>query len=198
MLEKAEASVLAAISAQAVWNAERRSGPSEALTRLIAECKETREDLIAASILALRNNSKRKRRLAAIRKGSSLAHVAASLGDLAVLLTDAKSSYRAINLDAKAEAAKAAKLGEQLRAALAQEEVAKSLSGSKEMRDRSFTLSKAAIKELREFALFAFRKDKTDTRRQLFSSGYLRKRNRRLRQQRRARQNNAPKASVSQ
>jgi len=63
----------------------------------------------------------------------------------------------------------------------AQEGVARSLSGSKEMRDRVYTLSRESIAELRVFASFAFRNDKTDRRRQLFTSAYIRRRNRRNR-----------------
>jgi len=191
MLQSAEDRVVATISAQAVWNAERRGGHSEEVTQLIARCEQKRDDLVAASMLALRNNLEGLRRLDMIREGDSIADMIADLGDLAVLLTDAKSYYQAINLEVDTEASEAAKLRDELRGALAQEDVAQSLSGSKEMRDRVYTLSAESIAELRAFASFAFRNDKTDRRRQLFTSAYIRRRNRRNRRAAAEQSNNA-------
>jgi hypothetical protein len=183
MLKSAEDRAIAAISAQAVWNTERRGGHSESVVQLIAESEQKRDDLVAASALALRKNPDGLRRLDMIREGDSIPDMIADLGDLAVLLTDAKPLYQAINLDVDAEASAAAKLRDQLQGTLAHESVAKSLSGSKEMRDRIYTLSKEALAELREFASFAFRNDKTDRRRNLFVSAYQRRTRRKRRRE---------------
>ena len=116
-----------------------------------------------------------KRRVSMIREGEGLADLVSDLNDQAVLLTDFRPRFEAIRVDVDAESQKAAKLRDDLQAALAEEDVAKTLTGYKELRDRIFTLTKRSLQELRAFASFAFRKDKTNSRRNLFTSSYIRR-----------------------
>jgi hypothetical protein len=162
-------------AAQAVWNAEKSNGRTEDNIVMIEKAENVREDLISASVLALRKNIEGQRRLQVIREGDSMADLVADLQDLGVLITDARPLFEAINMNVDETAALAAKLSKDLQTALSTEDVAKSLSNSKEMRDRVFTLTKENLSEVRLFADFAFRKDKTNNRRSLFMSAYNRR-----------------------
>lgn len=85
-----------------------------------------------------------------------------------------------INLDVDAEATRAAALRDKLKELIADEKVAKSLKGYKELRDRIYVLTRDSLAEIRCFAEYAFRKDKTEARRKLFVSAFRkRKRSRR-------------------
>ena len=57
----------------------------------------------------------------------------------------------------------------------------KTLSAAKDTRDRVFTLADDAISEIRAYAKFAFRKDRSPSRINLFTSDYNRRRNQRRR-----------------
>ncbi len=165
-------------AAQVVWNAEKAKGRTEANIAMNDEAEEVRDDLVASAGLALRNNPGGLRRLEIIREGDSLPDLIADLQDLAVLITDARPLFEAINMDVDESSAKASRLSKDLQKTLATAEVAKTLSNSKEMRDRIYTLTKESLKEIRLFAAFAFRKDKSNNRRSLFTSAYLRRKNR--------------------
>jgi hypothetical protein len=168
-------------SVQTLWSAERRGGRSEAVASLIEGAEEVRGDLLSASDLALRHSDAGRHRVSAIREGEGLADLVFDLNDLAALLTDFRAEFEAIKLDVDAEAERAARARDDLKRALAEEDVAKTLTGYKELRDRIFALTKRSLDETRAFAAFAFRKDKTSQRRHLFTSAYNRRRNRRNR-----------------
>ncbi len=179
-----ERTVLALQSAQILWNTERGMGRSEVMSRLIEKAETVRSYLLAASDLALRNDPDALARLSAIREGEGLADLVMDLGDLAVLITDRKDLYTAVNLDPDDLAQSAAGFRNDLQSGLAEEDVAKTLSGYKDTRDRCFVLAKQALQEVRAFAKFAFRDDTTNVRRGLFFSTYTRNRDRRSRRNR--------------
>ena len=105
----------------------------------------------------------------------------ADLFDLAQLLRDAPEPFAAIKVDAHAMADALDKTGRQLQNSLAQEDAKKSMSSTKELRDRFYTLALEPLRDLRAFADFAFRKDKGNNRRFAFTSAYIRRRDRKAR-----------------
>lgn len=168
-------------AAQAVWIAEKSRGRGEDHVAQLEEAEALREDLLAAGTLALRNDIAGQRRLSEIREGDSLPDLVDDLNNLAVLLTDKRESFEAIHMDVDNSALQADQLSSALQQMLSTEDVAKSLSDGKETRDRIYVLAKDTLKEIRLFASFAFRKDKSNNRRQIFTSAYMRRRNRKHR-----------------
>jgi hypothetical protein len=128
MVDALARDVKALDSAQRLWNTERRGGRSEAVGGLIETCEDYRQDLLDASDLALRKEAKGKERLSLIREGEGLPDLIADLSDLAVLVTDYRPLYEAIHLDVDGSSNQAVALGKELKSALAEEKVGKSLS----------------------------------------------------------------------
>jgi hypothetical protein len=184
MIQTLEADLAALSSAQALWNTERRGGRSEAAQQIVDECEECRLDLLSASDLALRKQAAGQRRISLIREGEGLADLIADLKDLALLITDFKALFLEINLDVDQAPKQAVQLAGDLQNVLSTEKVGKTLTGYKALRDRCYTLTKESLEEVRSFAARAFRKDKTDTRKNLFTSAYLRRQNRLARNRR--------------
>lgn len=91
--------------------------------------------------------------------------------DLAQLCRDAAEQFTAIKVDAGAMAAELDRTGRQLQNSLAGEDAKKSMSSTKELRDRFYTLTLEPIHDLRAFAEFAFRKDKGNRSRRLSRRG---------------------------
>ena len=171
----------ALVSAQVLWNTERGVSRSEAVLQVVDDSEAYRQFLLEAADLALRNVPDANGRLSLIREGEGLADLSSDLTDLTVLLTDYRTEFTAIRMDVDASAERTAALQVGLKSALAEEDVAKTLSGYKEMRDRCFALVKQDLQEIRAFARFAFRDDKGNSRRHLFASAYVRRKNRRAR-----------------
>jgi hypothetical protein len=184
MLARLDQLLEALTSVQAVWNTERRGGRSEAVADLIEAGEAEREEHLSAADLALRHDDAGLERIGLIREGEGLADLTADLGDLALLMTDFRDAFKAIKVDAKAAAGSAVSMQKRLQQALAEERVGKSLKGYKELRDRIWALSKFELSELRAFSTRAFRKDKTNARRHLFTSTYTRRRDQRARRKR--------------
>ncbi len=181
MIDHYEQLLFSMSSSQSIWQMERRGGRNEETAAVIDEAEKLRNFLTDASELALRNNLEGQRRLETIREGDGIPDLVSDLDLYTLLLTEARPLFKAICINSDEQANKAAGMRDALRKVLAVEDVAKALSGSKEMRDRIYTLVKEKQQELRMFASFAFRGDKTNKRRGLFASSYLRKRNRRAR-----------------
>jgi hypothetical protein len=137
--------------------------------------------MLSAADLALRHTQKGLDRISMIREGEGLPDLVSDLGDLALLFTDFRPEFVAIKTDVDGDAAKAAKTAFDLKTVLATEDVAKTLTGNKELRDRIYTLTARALDEVRSFATHAFRHDKTNARRNLFTSAYLRRKRNRAR-----------------
>ena len=181
MIDHYEQLLFSMSSSQSIWQMERRGGRNEETAAMIEEAEQLRNYLNDAAELALRNNLEGQRRLETIREGDGIPDLVSDLDLYTLLLTEAKPLFEAICINVDEQANRAAGMRDSLRKVLAVEDVAKALSGSKEMRDRIYTLVKEKQQELRMFASFAFRGDKTNKRRGLFASSYLRKRNRRAR-----------------
>ncbi len=181
MIDHYEQLLLSMSSSQSIWQMERRGGRNEETAAMIDEAEKLRNFLTDAAELALRNNLEGQRRLETIREGDGIPDLVSDLDLFTLLLTEAKTLFEAIHIDVEEQANRAGGMRDSLRKVLAEEDVAKALSGSKEMRDRIYTLVKDKQQELRMFASFAFRDDKTNKRRGLFASSYLRKRDRRAR-----------------
>ncbi|MBN2525544.1 MAG: hypothetical protein JXR76_04060 [Deltaproteobacteria bacterium] len=168
-------------AAQAIFIAEKARGRSDENLAQIAAAEAFREDVLAGAALALRNDTDGQRRVAEIKEGEGLADLMDDLRNLAVLVTDKRSFFEAIRVDVDAVSAEALAKSEGLQTMLSEEDVARSMTNSKEMRDRVFTLAKDALREIRLFAAYAFRKDKSNNRRLIFTSAYMRRRNRKYR-----------------
>ncbi|MBN2528934.1 MAG: hypothetical protein JXR76_21270 [Deltaproteobacteria bacterium] len=181
MVERLEQYTEGLRAAQAICIAEKSRGRSDENIAQIEAAEALREDLMAAGALALRNDIEGQRRLAEIREGEGLADLVDDLRNLAVLIKDKRALFEAIHMDVDITAAEAAEKGESLQRMLSEEDVARSLVNSKEMRDRVYTLAIDALKEIRLFAAYAFRKDKSNNRRMIFTSAYMRRRNRKHR-----------------
>jgi hypothetical protein len=181
MIDHFEKLVFSLSSGQTIWQMERRGGRNEETAAMIDEAEKLRNYLTDAAELALRNNLEGQRRLATIREGDGIPDMVSDLDLFTLLLTEARPLFKAICINSDEQANKAAGMRDSLRKGLAEEDIAKALSGSKEMRDRIYTLAKEKQQEIRMFASFAFRGDKTNKRRGLFASSYLRKRDRRAR-----------------
>ena len=172
-------------TAELIWGRTRNKGRDESALALIHDACELRGEALAMSDLALRNSLDGQRRLANIREGEGLADTIADLLDLSLLLSDAGDLYRAIKADPAEWSERLARTAKSLQEMLAQEHAEKTLSIDKELRDRFYTLCLEPLREMRAFAAFAFRKDKDNNRRFIFSSAYLRKRIRRYRSEQR-------------
>ena len=98
--------------------------------------------------------------------------------DLAQLVRDASPQFAAIRMDPVDLATRLEQTGKQLQEGLSQEEAQKSLSNTKELRDRFYTLCLEPLREMRAFADFAFRKDRSNNRRFAYTSAYKRRINR--------------------
>ena len=168
-------------SIQVLWNKEEDKGRTEETIKVVLQATGQRGDALAASDLALRKSSEGQRRLSKIREGEGLPDMVADLFDLAQLLRDAPEPFAAIKVDAGAMAEALDKTGRQLQNSLAQEDAKKSMSSTKELRDRFYTLTLEPLRDLRAFGDFAFRKDKGNNRRFAFASAYIRRRNSRAR-----------------
>ena len=166
-------------AAQAICVAERTRGRNDDNIAQVEDAETLREDLMAGATLALRNDTDGQRRVAEIREGEGLADLIDDLRNLSILITEKRSLFEAINMDVDTMATKASETSQGLQQMLSEEDVAKSLTNSKEMRDRVYTLAKDALKEIRLFAAYAFRKDKSNNRRLVFTSAYMRRKNRR-------------------
>ena len=177
-IDRMERFLLTLRSTQAVWNTERRNGRDDKTAALIEKGKRLCGKLLAAGRLALRNDAEGCRRLSLISEGDSLPDVVSDLTDFSILLTDEPEAFAAIKMDVAVQAAEAAAMRDELQQALAAEDTTRSLDMAKEMRDRVFALCKLSVTELRMFADYAFRDDKNNRRRHLFSSSYMRSRNR--------------------
>lgn len=175
LVDRYERYILAAEATQTKWNTFRNKGRSESTLTIIEQAIDLRGEALATADLALRNNNDGQWRLSNIRDGEGLADTVADMNDLAVLVRDAAPQFEAIKVDAPAMATQLETLGKSLQEALVREDVAKSLSTDKELRDRFYTLSLEPLRELRAFADFAFRKDKGNNRRFAFTSAYKRR-----------------------
>lgn len=181
MVEALDRHLKALVSAQVLWNTERGVSRSETVLQVVSDSEAHRQYLLEAADLALRNVPDAAGRLSLIREGEGLADLSSDLTDLTVLLTDYRTEFNAIRMDVDASADKTAALQVGLKSAMAEEDVAKTLSGYKEMRDRCFVLVHRDLQEIRAFARFAFRDDKGNSRRFLFASTYTRRRDRKAR-----------------
>ncbi len=174
--------LLAALSfAQAQWIAERRGGRGEETAGIIDEARTLADDLMAAGGLALRDDQQGLEQLAEIRKQNDIPDLISDLTDLATLLTDKKSLFEALRMDVEAESKRVQAMRKTLQRAHSEKSVAKPMAMDREIRDRIFTLAVNTAEELRAFGTFAFKKDKTDKRRTLFTSDYSREKMRRHR-----------------
>jgi len=166
-------------STETIWQAERKGAARRTeFAKLIGEGEAVRSDILAAGDLALRKSQEGQERLSRIREGEGLPDLAMDLGECAVLLTDARSLFEAISYPVDDKAQDAARLRDAISAGLAAEDAGKTLSQAKDDRDRVYTLARESISELRAFARFAFRDDRTPARRNLFASDWVRRKNR--------------------
>lgn len=168
-------------SAQVLWNTERGVSRSEAVLNIVNDSEAHRQYLLDAADLALRNDPDAQNRLSLLREGEGLADLSLDLSDLAALLISHRAEFEAVKLNVDDAAQKCATLKVGLQSALAEEDVAKTLSGYKELRDRCYVLVKRDLQEIRAFARFAFRDDKGNSRRNLFMSAYTRRKDRKAR-----------------
>jgi len=186
MAKHFESLVLALDSAQAVWSSERKKGRTEETARIMDEAVRFRSWVMDAAALAFRKNSEGRARLSMIRENEGMPDVIADLRDLAIMLTDFPESFEAIRVNVEKNVRASSELGAKLQVQLAQERVNGTISNSKELRDRAYTLAREGVSELRAYASFAFRDDATDSRRGRFLSSYHRTRGKRQRQNARA------------
>ena len=181
-----ETRLYASQGTETMWHRELNAGRSEATIKLIDAAIALRNESLAVMDLALRANNEGLSRLAKIREGDGLPDVVADIFDLALLTRDASEHVSAVRVDPAAHADALDKTGKDLQRALSQEDAKKSLSNTKEVRDRYYTLTLEPLRDLRAFAAFAFRKDKGNQRRAAFVSGYTRRQNSRARNRRAA------------
>ncbi|MBI5498022.1 MAG: hypothetical protein HY904_23675 [Deltaproteobacteria bacterium] len=164
-------------SAQALWNAEQRKGRAPGTVVLIERLERNRHETLIAGDLACRHSTEALARLSRIREGDGLPDLIQDGVDCAVLLTDARPLFEAINFNVDAMAAQLSGDAKALQDALAKEDAVRTLTGSKDIRDRVYTLVLGPLGDLRMFAAYAFRNDRNNTRRNAFTSGYVRRKN---------------------
>ena len=182
MFDTAVVYVDALDSAETIWQAERKGAARrEKFAAIIDEAEEVRTDALDAGELALRKSQEGKERMSRIREDDGLEDLASDMGDVAALLTDARHLFEAINYPVDETSTRTAELRDLIRKNLSAEDVGKTLSAAKDTRDRVFTLADEAISEIRSYAKFAFRKDRSPSRKNLFTSDYNRRRNQRRR-----------------
>ena len=182
MFDTAVVYVDALDSSETIWQAERKGAARrEKFTSIIEEAEGVRTDALNAGELALRKSQEGQERMSRIREDDGLEDLASDMGDVAALLVDARHLFEAINYPVDETSTRAAELRDLIRKNLSTEDVGKTLSAAKDTRDRVFTLADEAITEIRSFAKFAFRKDRSPSRKNLFVSGYSRRKNQRRR-----------------
>ena len=162
-------------AAQAICISERSRGRSDDYISLIEEAEALREEILDCAILALRKDAEGQRRLTEISEGERLKALISDLRNLAVLLVDKRALFEAIHINVDKLAAAADQKSRALQTMLTDEDSERTLVDNSEMRDRIFVLAKDALKEIRLFAAFAFRKDKSNRRRQIFTSAFMRR-----------------------
>lgn len=164
-------------SAQALWTAEMSRNRTEESMAFITRVQFVRQDVLYACDLAFRKNAPLEARVAGIREGVGLADLAADAVDLSLLMNDpgAKELLLALHYDVEGVSTELANAAPELRAILAREDAAKTLTGSKDLRDRAYSLMAETVADVRRFAAYAFRYDKIEGRRKAFASGYLRR-----------------------
>ena len=167
-------------AAEEFWGRTRNKGRNESGLAIIQDAYDLRGEALAMSDLALRNSLDGQRRLANIREGEGLADLVADLFDLSLLIRDAEELYRAIKVETTEWSDRLARTAKSLQDMQSKEHAEKTLSIDKELRDRFYTLCIEPLREMRAFAAYAFRKDKsTKNLRFIFSSAYQRDANHR-------------------
>jgi hypothetical protein len=157
--------------AQAMWLADRhRCLKSDASAVLLHDAEALRLAAIAVVGLALRKSRDGRARLDALTDGEGIADLIADLKELAQLVIDAELALELVNEDPGALAASLEKAGKKVAAALANDTAGRTISSSKDVRDRLAVLVEDAIDEIRAFAAVAFHDDPTHERRGAFAS----------------------------
>ncbi len=175
----------AARESQSIWTANRfgREEVEKEWGALLPEAYELRDEILHGFRYAFRNDEQLLGRVKAIAEGNGSSDLIQDLNDVSVLGREQESLLLAIAFD-MAKLSHAADTSDRLANLLAEKESGRDVNQHRVIRDKAYSLLKESVDEIYACGQYLFYKE--EKRKRQYSSDYMRERNRRQYQDRKA------------